>query len=470
MNKIFTLVTVLAFSSFASAKSLNVSIEAGQLSNTVAEADKLETDSITITGSINSDDIKYLREMAGINYYGYTTGTGALKYLNLADANVVKGGEGYYEDPMAWGMGSPSSIEVDGILADNAFRYSPTLEEVVLPKSMTQLGEYSFASCPNLKKVTLGENVTRIRMSAFEGDNLSEVTVNAATAPTLSDSGAPFSSSTLSNATLVKPAGSDYSAWKFSNVYDGVTLTEAGTISSLIPADAKSTIQNLKVTGPINGTDIKYLREMAGLDVYGAASGTGSLKNLDLSDADVVKGGDNYYKDYYYDWGMGDASTIEVDNILGSNAFANSPTLESVVLPESLTQIGEYAFSNCKNLKTVTIGKNVTRIRMEAFSGSTNIENVISEAVVAPTLSDSGAPFDNATKQKAQLVVPAGSDYSSWGFGNVVTNGVSRINAKASDAEVVGIYTLDGQQIPSAQKGINIVKYTDGTTRKVLVK
>ncbi len=34
----------------------------------------------------------------------------------------------------------------------------------------------------------------------------------------------------------------------------------------------------------------------------------------------------------------------------------------------------------------------------------------------------------------------------------------------------VGYYTTDGRKVPSPQRGINIVRYSDGTTKKVRVK
>ena len=73
------------------------------------------------------------------------------------------------------------------------------------------------------------------------------------------------------------------------------------------------TVTDLKVDGNINGTDIKYLRLMAkGKEWYvsgshrgyyismrdssGISSAKYSLSNLDLTDANIVSGGDYYYK------------------------------------------------------------------------------------------------------------------------------------------------------------------------------
>ena len=53
---------------------------------------------------------------------------------------------------------------------------------------------------------------------------------------------------------------------------DGLITTqvdEAGTLPSKISASEKYLITNLKIVGKINGTDLKFIREMAGCDVNG---------------------------------------------------------------------------------------------------------------------------------------------------------------------------------------------------------
>ncbi len=39
------------------------------------------------------------------------------------------------------------------------------------------------------------------------------------------------------------------------------------------------------------------------------------------------------------------------------------------------------------------------------------------------------------------------------------------------NAETIGYYTTDGKKVPSLQRGnINLIRYSDGTAKKVLVK
>ena len=68
-------------------------------------------------------------------------------------------------------------------------------------------------------------------------------------------------------------------------------LDEAGTLPNKIAVSRKNLITNLKIVGKINGTDLKFIREMAGRDYYGFKT-DGKLSILDLSEAKIVAGGD----------------------------------------------------------------------------------------------------------------------------------------------------------------------------------
>ena len=116
-----------------------------------------------------------------------------------------------------------------------------------------------------------------------------------------------------------------------------IELKEAGTLSSQINSTEKYNITNLKISGPINGTDLRMIRDMAGCD-YQTNSTDGKLVTLDLSEAKIVSGGGFYYIDndghHYY----------TKDNVLGDYAFYGCRSLTSIEIPSSVTSIGDYAF------------------------------------------------------------------------------------------------------------------------------
>jgi hypothetical protein len=51
-----------------------------------------------------------------------------------------------------------------------------------------------------------------------------------------------------------------------------------------------------------------------------------------------------------------------------------------------------------------------------------------------------------------------------------LATGINGVTIEGGNNVVVGIYTLNGMKLSKPQKGINIIKYADGTCRKVIVK
>ena len=68
---------------------------AGSLSSLISDTDKYSIATLTVTGNINSDDISFIRAMAGFNNDGAKT-NGKLVQLDLSGCNIVSGGSGYY--------------------------------------------------------------------------------------------------------------------------------------------------------------------------------------------------------------------------------------------------------------------------------------------------------------------------------------------------------------------------------------
>ena len=72
-----------------------------------------------------------------------------------------------------------------------------------------------------------------------------------------------------------------------------IHVATAGTLSSLISESEKYSIKELTLTGELNGTDFRLIRDMAGCDYLGRAT-EGKLRVLDISGTKVVKGGEKY--------------------------------------------------------------------------------------------------------------------------------------------------------------------------------
>ena len=293
-----------------------------------------------------------------------------------------------------------------------------------------------------------------------------------------------------------------------------IKLDEAGTLPDKISESQKNLITNLKIVGKINGTDLKFIREMAGCDVNGKET-DGKLSILDLSDAKIVEGGSAYYSDrddgfiytsndklgdYVFNdcYGLTSLTLPSSVTKIGCYALLNCIGLTSLTLPSSVTEIGEGAFLNCRGLTNFTIPSGVTSIGHGAFfccyglisltipSSVTAIgsrafndcSGLTSIYAYMEKLPETGSNlFLGCDEKKCTVYVPKGTydDYfvSEFGFFSHIVEfdatGIDKTTT-STDVEEVSRYSLNGQRLVGPTKGLNIVKYSDGSVKKVAVE
>ncbi len=184
---------------------------------------------------------------------------------------------------------------------------------------------------------------------------------------------------------------------------------------------------------------------------------------------------------------------------LGYTVFADCYTLSKVILPESITYLYEDTFMNCwaftgqyelpskltiveksmfrgdYQLSSIVIPERVSYIDTYAFVCS-GLTSIYSLNPTPPTCANSDC-FADVSRTDCCLYVPAGSQskYRSakvWSeFSNILEIGAAGIDGvSTSEVEVIGYYTLDGKKLNTPQQGINIVRYSDGSTKKIVVK
>lgn len=124
---------------------------------------------------------------------------------------------------------------------------------------------------------------------------------------------------------------------------------------------------------------------------------------------------------FYYKTSLTSITIPNTVTSIGSTAFYHCDGLTFIVIPNSVTTIGNNAFRYCINLQTVVIGSGVTSIGSWAFGACTSLSQITSLAIVAPALGENS--FIDLDKSGVTLIIPAGSDYSSWGtnWGNTGT-------------------------------------------------
>ncbi len=269
------------------------------------------------------------------------------------------------------------------------------------------------------------------------------------------------------------------------------TTTKVGELASLIPAANRYKTKELTVAGPLNGDDLKVIREMCGRDYNGAES-DGVTATLDLSKALIKQeAGKNYFveqrgisKKYY---------APSEDNEIGAKLFYRCKPLKKVILPENTTIISGYAFQ-ASGLTELVIPNTVKTIRQYAFA-NTNLKEVILPAslselenkvfdncanlttvVFTGTTPPNNIPaevFNNCPKL-SKIIVPSESldAYTAALQGKkpeAATVTGLKTASLSNGVKEVARFDLEGRRLSAPTQGINVVRYSDGTTAKVLV-
>ena len=167
--------TLFCTASFAQTK---VTLDkAGELSQKIKQVEKFTITSLIVSGSINSDDVRFLREMAGRDMDGNET-DGKLSSLDLSDAKIVMGGGNYYK--VKRGLSTKYyNIKENDIVDSHMFYNCRSLTSLKLPKTVKKIEQNAFYNCQSLKECTLPESLSEINDKAFAKTKLSEVTFPA---------------------------------------------------------------------------------------------------------------------------------------------------------------------------------------------------------------------------------------------------------------------------------------------------
>ena len=142
---------------------------AGKLATLLTQKEKETLTSLKITGNLNSDDIRFIREMAGgpINTSS-TPSNGSLISLDISGCEIVEGGDYFFES------NSTKYYTADKDLGEYAFAYTK-LESIELPTTITSL-KHRVLAYTKIKEITIPNSVTNFNGSElFSTETLTTV-------------------------------------------------------------------------------------------------------------------------------------------------------------------------------------------------------------------------------------------------------------------------------------------------------
>jgi hypothetical protein len=335
------------------------------------------------------------------------------------------------------------------------------LGNIVLPATITDIRSKAFNGCSTLKEIELPKNVATIGANAFGGcTSLNTIVVKGETPATLG-SGAFHKHDGLkiyvpaAKVNDYKSAWSEYAAYIVSDndykINKVVTVTAVGQLASklgltLIKENSKTRYiqgpyakyDSLTVIGPLNGEDLGVIRHMMGANAWESEYTDGQLHYLNLWDADLKKDTENSYN------GRGVDEYLEKDNWVGEYVFDRCNAIETVILPKSVTEIGENTFQDAKNLKRIAVGKSTTKYTRDLLQDLNGIEELVF-LTNSFASSESSDPWEALIQQCFTLKSQLGSYISDPGL----TRRAQNVSALFNDDAVVWALADKGHFFPT---------------------
>ena len=306
---------------------------------------------------------------------------------------------------------------------DDMFKNCTSLSSITIPNSITTIPSHMLEGCTSLTSLTIPDSVTKIDMYALQGcTNLTNV--NIPSNISIIDGSAFQNCSSLQEVVIPNTISSiGQQAFRGCTSLTSITIeaTTPPTIYSYtfedtnncpiyVPCDSVSSYINSwgSLSARIRGIEPCNL----GMMVY--------VTYIDGSRDDYVKYCDDTDTSIYIP-NADSAETVTYGDCVTSidnQAFANKYNLKSVTISNSVTSIGNSAFNSCSGLTSISIPDSVTSIGSSAFGYCTSLSSV---TIGSGVTSISTSVFFGCSSLSNVTIGSGVTTIGNWAFYNCIS-------------------------------------------------
>lgn len=281
----------------------------------------------------------------------------------------------------------------------SSFYSCNSLTEITLPFRVESIGNYAFKNCESLRNITIPDSITSIGYSAFLMCNALEDVYYTGTQERWGAIQFEHGNENLCDAKIHYGAAPSHTEF--------VDFGSCG-------------MQGNNLTWTLDDSGILTISGNGAMADYDDNSSGKSAPWQDVStkiNTVVVENGVTSIGDYAF-YGCSDLGSVTISSgvvSIGSYAFSCCHSLNSITIPGGLSSIGSYAFSYCSNLNSITIPIGTTAIGDYAFYKCRNLSN----ATLPDSVTSLGAyafyECESLSDVKIPAKVTAISEYTFYG-------------------------------------------------------